>query len=120
MTQGLMSSDANYPSDAGLPLNGTVLLGTEQHRGGLVAVTIGKTPGTGATYQVQERVGGTWLNHRDGLISGDGAGATGHRVVRCIGDAVRIAAANGTSPGTSTDTPDYVLNVYGNDYEYAH
>lgn len=118
MSQGSMSSDANYPSNSGIPLDGVQLLGKFSYPRRLVAMTVEGTPGTSATYKAQallrddDNSSGTWVDIKSASFTGNGAAATGNLVFEAIGEAVRINAVNGTSPGTGANVPKYSLNVY--------
>lgn len=116
MSIGLMESDANYPSDAGLQLDGVAMLGNFQMKRHLASMSIGGVPGTGASYKLQVKLRdddiNAWVDVANSILSGDGADATGNVVVPVIGEAVRIVAVNGSSPGEDDETPVFTLEVF--------
>lgn len=117
MASGQMATDANYPSSNGLQLETFhSVVGGNTPGDVFATLTIDKTPGTGATYQIQELIsdvnGSQWVNTRNGSISGNGAAATGQITVRVGGQAVRVNAVNGTTPGTAGNTPVYYLDIH--------
>lgn len=118
MAKGTMGSNANYPSNNGIALDGSTMLDGSQMGRHLVSLTIGGVPGTTASYKLQalirddEITAGQWVDVKNSTLSGNGAAATGQIVVSVIGEAVRLVAVNGTSPGTAGNTPTYELNAY--------
>lgn len=117
--QGQMSANGNYPSDSGLAVGpGVQYLAGRGSRTALASLTITKTPGSGATYKLQQLMKDSdqdsWVDIGTATITGNGAAATGHFTVRFTGVAIRLVAVNGTSPGTGSNTPFYVLRVYRN------
>lgn len=105
----LMASDANYPSNNGVRLGlnsegNTSLYPIQQM---YVNMLIGGTPGSSPSYQLEvQTVNGDWVKQKDFLLTS--AGQVSGWVEGC---AVRIAAANGSSPGTGANTPRYFLGV---------
>lgn len=116
MPAGLMSSDANYPSNSGLQLSGASFLSGFDLQPYVVSMTISKTPGSSASYKAQTLIedsdASTWVDVPNSTISGNGSAATGQKSFVVVGSAVRIVAVNGTSPGTGANTPQYSLNAY--------
>lgn len=106
MANFTISADGNYPSDAGIQLDGVNSLGFYQMSRFRAAYGITDTPGTGASYKLQvlarddDYPNGNWVDVANSTLSGDGAAANGQITVDVIGEAVRLAAANGTAPGT--------------------
>jgi hypothetical protein len=118
MSNGNMTTDGNYPSNTGLPIDGAIVCKTFQYPRRRVALTIDGTPGTGASYKLQtlyrdtNNASGTWVDVNGASLSGNGAAATGSLVATVVGEAVRLVAANGTTPGTGNNVPKYDLQVY--------
>lgn len=116
MATGNMSTDANYPDNNGLQLETLHSISGGASPGEPYGVlTIGGVPGTGASYKLQELVsdaiGTQWVDTKSASFSGNGAAATGQLTARLTGQAVRLVAANGTTPGTGGNTPNYSLEV---------
>ena len=110
MQSGQMSTDGNYPSANGVSLaHSSSLLGAYQ-TGGASFVTYGVsgTLGGGASYKLQTQIndtyGSQWVDVANSTLS-----ATGQLTAVVTGEAVRVVAANGTSPGTGNNTPTYFL-----------
>ncbi len=116
MSIGEMATDANYPSDDGLQLDGVSMLGNFQMKRHLVAMSIGGVPGTTASYKLVTKMRDddidSWVDVANSTLSGNGAAATGTVVVPVIGEAVRIVAVNGTSPGEDDEIPVFTLEVF--------
>lgn len=124
MAQGLMATDTYYPSSNGIPLAGASMLDGFNMVPHDISLSVSKTPGSSATYALEVLMKdtniSTWVPVKNGSITGSGATATGNIIVRnVIGLAVRLNAANGGSPGTSTNTPQYALNAYPSNSESA-
>lgn len=113
---GTMSSDANYPADAGIPLDGSDSLSGFSMKPFLLSLSVGGTPGTTASYKAQVLLDDVdvtqWVDVKGMLLSGNGAAACGNVARRVIGQAARVVAVNGTSPGTGADLPTYTLDAF--------
>lgn len=113
---GLMATNDNYPSASGIPCNGAAMLGGFTMARHLAAFSVAGVPGTTASYKLQVLMDDdditSWVDVKNSTFSGNGAAATGHKVIPIVGQAVRVVADNGTTPGTGSNTPKYTLNVY--------
>jgi hypothetical protein len=112
MSNSLMSSDANYPSDSGLGLAGSSFLGGFNMVPHLVAWTVAGAPDdSDCDYQLEVLVRdadvASWVE-----VKGANLTNVGQRVDTVVGEAVRVVADNGSSPGTDDDTPRLTLNAY--------
>lgn len=116
MAQGSMSSNANYPSNSGIKADGAFVVGQPHFPRNIGVMNITGTPGSTAAYKAQSHLKDDevdeWVDIDGASISGDGAAATGQRVFYFSGDAARIVADNGTSPGTGLSVPSYELQIY--------
>lgn len=117
-----MASDANYPSDAGYQM--TFLSGNDANfiAPSLLHATVciaGDPDETDAAYIGQVKTGrGNWVPVA-GMTRDDVGVMSGF----CEGQAFRLNADNGTSPGTTTSTPRTQIEVHKlqtpNDGEYS-
>lgn len=106
-----MASDANYPSNTGITVSQSSTLFSSFANPVFcdVDLLVAGTPGTGSpSYQVQVQLtaGGSWFNLPQAVLTG-----AGHVHTRAFGVAFRLAAANGTTPGTGANTPRFHLGV---------
>lgn len=111
MPSGLMATNANYPADAGVQIPGASQLTGFQLQRHIVAMSIGGTPGTSPSYKIQtlnrDIDVSAWIDVPNTTLT-----STGQIVAEVVGEAVRVVANNGTSPGTGANTPYYTLNCY--------
>lgn len=116
MSKGTMSSNGNYPSNAGIQVDGVPLLGGFSAEPHIAVLSISGVPGTGASYipttLIEDADGAQWGAIKGASLSGNGAAATGQIVFPFTGQAIRLEATNGSSPGTGNNTPAYVLEVF--------
>ncbi len=106
---GVMASNGNYPDNNGVSVGQTSTIQTgfktlQLHR---VSILINGSPDSNALYKVQVlTVLGNWV---DSTIQVSGGPGYANGTVE--GVAVRLAAANGTSPGTGNNTPGYEMEI---------
>lgn len=111
MSDSLMSSDANYPSDDGLGMAGSSMLSGFNMVPHVVSMTVAGTPGSSPDYQLETLVRdadvASWVEVKDAVLTD-----AGQWIGVVVGEAVRINADNGTTPGTGDNTPRATLNAY--------
>lgn len=112
MASGLMATDANYPSNAGLQIPGASQLTGFQLQRTIAVMTIAGTLGSGSPAHKMQTLNrdndvSAWIDVPNTTLN-----AVGQVVAEVVGEAVRVVAANGTSPGTGANTPRFTLNCY--------
>lgn len=122
MSSGIMATDTTYPLSSAVQVEALHgILGADNPSDAYAVMNISKTPGTGASYKLQQLirdgVSTQWVDVKNAAFSGNGAAATGQVVARISGQAVRILAVNGTTPGTGANTPAFRLSVH---YDKGH
>lgn len=112
MSSGQMASDANYPSNTGVQIPGASQLTGFQLQRVVAVMTIAGTIGSGSpSYKMQtlnrDSQVSAWIDVPNTTLT-----AVGQVTAEVVGEAVRVVAANGTSPGTGANTPRFTLNCY--------